>query len=108
MAKLEPKQIDTTSEEVTEREAEYVLDQRNIAELEDETRDFIAKRTLSAFFWLLAIILVGAPIYNAIITANHLNDNLLIDLSDLLQQYGSILGPVLGFVIGYYFKTKSS
>lgn len=69
--------------------------------VESQTRDFVAKTVVIAFFVLLATIIVGVPLYNSLVEPS---ENL--NLTDLLQQYSAILGPVLGFVIGYYFKLK--
>ncbi|HIA91787.1 TPA: hypothetical protein EYO12_01565 [Candidatus Saccharibacteria bacterium] len=70
------------------------------------TRDEIAKQSVKYFFVILTLLIVGIPTYNAAVSGDSNFDSLRLSLPDLMQQYGSILGPVLGFVIGYYFKSK--
>src|SRR5687767_14383630 len=94
------RQIDEVGDEIasSQDEADTITSQIPLIE---QTRDIIARTVVQMFFLLLAIILIGAPLYNANVASE-----LKLDLPDLLQQYSSILGPVLGFVIGYYFKVK--
>jgi hypothetical protein len=108
----EPKISSTSIDEQIERiysDIDLVgqLSASDLQRIESETRDFIARSTIKYFFMLFAVVLIGVPVYNFLVAANGLNTDLVLNLSDLMQQYGATLGPVLGFVIGYYFKTKS-
>ena len=88
---------------ITEQEDQIETDRTYLQQLIDtRTRDYIATLVAKAFFFLLAVILIGVQIYNA-----NVGETLRLSLSELLQQYASVLGPILGFVIGYYFKTKN-
>ncbi|HZP55707.1 MAG TPA: hypothetical protein VFB03_02985 [Candidatus Saccharimonadales bacterium] len=69
--------------------------------VDTKTRDFLARGVVIAFFSLLAVIIIGVPLYDAFVASDK-----RLDLTNILQQYSSILGPVLGFVLGYYFKSK--
>jgi type VI protein secretion system component VasF len=76
--------------------------------IEADTRRKLAERFLWAYFALLFILIVGIPIYNLV--AYRVADqeqSLQIPLSDILQTYSAIVGPTLGFVIAYYFKSKN-
>ncbi len=75
---------------------------------EDDTRHKIAKSYVRIYFILLGIIIIGVPIYNLVAyKATNSETILQIKLSDLIQTYSAIVGPTLGFVIAYYFKSKN-
>jgi hypothetical protein len=69
------------------------------------TRQRIARSFIKWYFVLLLIILVGIPIYNLIAFSVTNGDEYRLDLLDTIQGYSSIVGPLVGFVIGYYFKS---
>jgi len=73
-----------------------------------DTRQRIALIFLVAYFSLLALLLIGIPVYNLIAFHTTGNDKeLQISLNDVVQTYSAIVGPTLGFVIAYYFKSKN-
>jgi hypothetical protein len=75
---------------------------------DDDTRQWIARLFIILYFILLATLLIGIPIYNLIayrITGSA--DTLQIKLSDIVQTYSAVVGPTLGFVVAYYFKSRN-
>lgn len=100
MPKQKP-QFDEVGEELADLQSEIIADETADTPIVEQTRDYIARLVLKAFFFLFGAILIGGPIYNA-----NVQSELRLNLPDLLQQYAAILGPILGFVIGYYFKAK--
>lgn len=96
------RQIDEVGDELAGLQSEIVESKTREVPIVELTRDVIARTVVQVFFLLLAVILIGIPIYNANVASD-----LRLNLTDLLQQYSAILGPILGFVIGYYFKTKN-
>jgi hypothetical protein len=83
----------------------------SLLELEPEKRDAdtrqkIAKLFIIWYFALLLAILIGMPIYNLVAFATTGNEDLFVNMKDVLQVYSSIVGPLAGFVIAYYFKNK--
>lgn len=72
------------------------------------TRQKIARQFVLAYFGLLTILIVGIPIYNLIsYRVAGPKSGLEISLTDIIQTYSAIVGPTLGFVIAYYFKTRN-
>jgi hypothetical protein len=76
--------------------------------IEADTRRRIAERFVILYFVILIILTIGVPIYNLVAfrIGNH-DQSLQIGLRDILQTYSAIVGPTLGFVIAYYFKSKN-
>lgn len=72
-----------------------------------ETRDDLAKMLVAVFAALLIIIIVFGPIYNALLSNQANFDSIRLDIDGLLQSLSTVMGPVIGFVIGYYFKSRS-
>lgn len=81
------------------------------AELEPSdtwTRHKVALLFVGAYFFLLTILIIGIPLYNLFAFKVTYSENvLIIPLGDTVQGYSAIVGPALGFVIGYYFKTRN-
>jgi hypothetical protein len=74
---------------------------------DDDTRQWIARLFIILYFMLLAVLLVGIPVYNLVayrVTGG--SDTLQIPLSDIVQTYSAVVGPTLGFVVAYYFKSR--
>lgn len=66
----------------------------------DTKRSHIAMVFVYGYMITVAIIIIGAPVYNAIVLSQPEG----IDIERILAQVGTLLGSPLGFVIGYYFK----
>ncbi|MBF9434647.1 hypothetical protein HA133_01690 [Mycobacteroides chelonae] len=66
----------------------------------DTKRAHIALVFVYGYMALVAIIIVGAPLFNAFFTSSKEP----LDVERILSQVGSLIGAPLGFVIGYYFK----
>lgn len=66
----------------------------------DTKRAHIAMVFVYGYMITVAIIIVGAPLFNAILAGSREP----IDIERILAQVGSLIGAPLGFVIGYYFK----
>jgi hypothetical protein len=69
----------------------------------DKSRKHIAFVFVYGYIAIVAIIIVGVPLYNAL--ALHRPDTLELDKT--LAQVGALIGSPLGFVVGYYFKEDS-
>lgn len=101
---LEIKSLDKVAEE--QRQVEDL--KRPQAQANDaDTRQKIARQFVTIYFVILALIVVGAPTYNLIAFKVTGGNNLQIKLGDIMQTYAAVVGPTLGFVIGYYFKSKN-
>ena len=77
----------------------------NPQEHNDKTRSKIALLFVRSFFFLIATVVIGIPLYNLIPRPTGAEPLILKDI--LLAVSGLISGP-LGFVIGHYFKSDSS
>ena len=71
------------------------------SKLDNKSRSKIAYWLTIAFIALAAVIIVGAPVYNATIGKDS-----QIDIGKLLNGFGVLFGTAFGFVLGYYFKDK--
>ena len=71
------------------------------------TRDKMAKSFMRWYFGLLTLIIVGIPIYSLLARVATGGDEYKVELLDIVQGYSSIVGPLFGFVIAYYFKNKN-
>jgi len=80
----------------------------------DEDRSQIANRIVLAFLLAVGLVLVGVPIYNlyafrhAPIAVDTRPAIQPLDLGNTLTEVGTILGPSVGFVVGFYFKDEVS
>ncbi len=70
---------------------------------DNRSRSRIAYGFTFAFIAFIGVILIGGPIYNAIVS-----EDKLLDVSDILSSFIGQFGAPLGFVLGYYFKDKNS
>jgi hypothetical protein len=66
----------------------------------DTKRAHIAMVFVYGYMLIVAIVIVGAPLFNAAFT----DSKEPLDVERILAQVGSLIGAPLGFVIGYYFK----
>jgi hypothetical protein len=66
----------------------------------DKSRKHIAFVFVYGYIILVALIVIGVPLYNAIA----LNKPDSLELDKILAQVGALIGSPLGFVVGYYFK----
>lgn len=66
----------------------------------DTKRAQIALVFVYGYMVTIAIIIIGAPLFNAYFTSSKEP----LDIERILSQVGSLIGAPLGFVIGYYFK----
>lgn len=72
-----------------------------------DTRQRIAKLFVIAYFALLGVVIIGAPLYNIwAFSVTHNDQALQLSLNDIIQTYSAVVGPTLGFVVAYYFKSK--
>lgn len=73
----------------------------------ERTKSTLAKWFLGGYFTMLIVILVYVPIYN-VITIKLLMGSIddLMNAKDAFIMVSSQLGPLLGFVLGYYFKSQ--
>jgi membrane protein YqaA with SNARE-associated domain len=66
----------------------------------DTKRAHIAMVFVYGYMITVAIVIVLAPLFNALFT----DSKEPLDVERILAQVGSLIGAPLGFVIGYYFK----
>lgn len=66
----------------------------------DTKRSQIALIFVRGYIIIISLIIIGAPLFNALLS----DAKTPIDIERLLSQVGSLIGAPLGFVIGYYFK----
>ena len=76
----------------------------NPKEHKDKTRSKIALHFTRYFFGLIAIALVGIPIYN--LWVQNCEDCIknYLDIKETLLALSGIISAPFGFVVGYYFK----
>lgn len=70
---------------------------------DNKSRSRIAYGFTFAFIAFIAIILIGGPIYNAIV-----DESKSLDIFELITTFVAQFGTPLGFVLGYYFKDKNN
>lgn len=82
---------------------------QNTQKQDVETRQQIAKLYVIVYFVILFLIIAGIPLYN-LWSYSVTNDPTLlqISLSDTIQTYSAVVGPTLGFVVAYYFKSSKN
>jgi hypothetical protein len=71
------------------------------------TRNKLARTIVNFYFWTLILIIVGIPVYNFLMTSQIDQPQNVISVKDALLTYSAIVGPTLGLVIAYYFKTRA-
>lgn len=76
------------------------------AQKDDDTRQEVARKFVKYYFVLLTLIIVGVPTYNAVMYGLAHNNDLAISLKDAILTYSAVVGPTVGLVVAYYFKTK--
>ena len=75
---------------------------------EDQTRQEVARKFVRYYFLILLIIIVGVPVYNYFIYNLTGDGKLFIDLKDAVLTYSAVVGPTMGLVVAYYFRTEKS
>ena len=99
----------TTRQEGTQEDVELGIKKMNAKTLnsniarDSQNRSKIASRLTWTFIGLIACIIILAPIYNSTIGKDS-----KLDINSLLESFNSVFGPVLGFVLGYYFKDRDN
>ncbi len=84
-----------------------IVAQSNKEQLDNETRQEIAKLVTWLYFGILILVIVGVPVYNLAAFTITNGSDYRFDLIDVLQGYQAVVGTLVGFVIAYYFKEKS-
>ena len=64
----------------------------------DQTRSKIALIFTWSYFILIALVVIGIPLYNIFFP------DMKLDIKDTLLVISSVIGGPFGFVVGYYFK----
>lgn len=75
-------------------------------EKDDDTRQEVARKFVRYYFLLLMLIIIGVPAYNATMYALVSNNDLAISFKDAILTYSAVVGPTVGLVVAYYFKSK--
>lgn len=73
---------------------------------DDDTRQEVARKFVRYYFLLLMLIIIGVPAYNALMYSMVHSNDLGISLKDAILTYSAVVGPTVGLVVAYYFKTK--
>jgi hypothetical protein len=73
---------------------------------DDSTRQEVAKKFVRYYFLLLTLIIIGVPAYNAVMYSMVHTNELSVSLKDAILTYSAVVGPTVGLVVAYYFKTK--
>lgn len=76
-------------------------------EKDDDTRQEVAKKFVKYYFLLLSLILIGIPAYNYFIYELTSDNALMLPLKDIILTYSAVVGPTMGLVVAYYFKTTT-
>lgn len=97
MSNIEQK-VSQARTEISDFEADF----RRSVEI---TRSRLASRFVGFYFLSLSGAFLGAASYNILIRANHFVDLQPIDVKEFLTVISGLIGPSLGFVIGYYFQS---
>jgi ABC-type Fe3+ transport system permease subunit len=76
-----------------------------------ESRKTIALTFVISFVVIVAVVVVGVPVYNAVVfhSARVVVEETTyqpLDMEKVLATLGTLLGTPLGFVVGYYFKEE--
>lgn len=71
-----------------------------------DTRQKIARIFVYFYFAIMIIVIIGVPAYNATMYALAGNNELAISLKDTILTYSAVVGPTVGLVVAYYFKSK--
>lgn len=74
---------------------------------DNRTRQGIAKKFVTYYFAILIVIIVGVPAYNLAAYALTGNSSLAISFKDAILTYSAVVGPTVGLVVAYYFKTRN-
>lgn len=86
-------------------EASSAIDASRIED--NRTRQGIAKKFVTYYFAILIVIIVGVPAYNLAAYALTGNSSLAISFKDAILTYSAVVGPTVGLVVAYYFKTRN-
>lgn len=88
------------------QEKEEIKEQFSEVQHDAKTRHELAGVFVICYFILFLIVLAGVPAYNFLVYAR-LNEaqELILPLKDILLAYSAIVGPTVGMVIAYYFKS---
>lgn len=84
------------AELVRQTEAPHIFDPQ---QHKDETRAKIALFVVKAYFYLIGAVLIGVPLYNLKVDAEH-----ILSVETLVSTLASATSGIFGFVVGYYFK----
>ena len=76
------------------------------SKVENSSRDSKSRSKIAFLFSIAFVMIVGALIIGGPIFNNVVDDESKIDILELLESFCSHFGIPLGFVLGYYFKTK--
>ncbi len=63
----------------------------------DDDRSKIALHLVSAFIVLNALVIILFPLYNLFIEPK-------LDIVETVIKFNGVFGPIIGFVVGHYFK----
>jgi len=81
--------------------------QQQSSQSDVDTRQHIAKNFIRWYFVLFLTILIGLPVFNLFANQITGGNEYKLDLLDVIQGFSSVVGPLVGFVIAYYFKSKN-
>lgn len=101
-SRLESK-IETIQEAAGQQRDEVIV---SSLEKDADTRQAVARKFVNYYFKILLLILLGIPVFNLFAYRVTGNTDLVIALKDMVLTYSAVVGPTLGLVVAYYFKSK--
>ncbi len=96
--------FDTLKDDLAKKDVEAL---KRASQAEGDTRNELARNFMRWYFWILVLLLVGIPVYNLVAHQVTGDDAYMLTPVDMIQTYTSVVGPLFGFVIAYYFKNKN-
>jgi hypothetical protein len=94
-----------TAENVGESSNELFESTYNPQEQKDKTRSEIALYFVKAYITLVIFLFVIVFAYNLILISIN-KDGLILEIKDIFPLVIGTVGTLLGFVLGYYFKSE--
>lgn len=93
------------TEEIQENLKETRETAYNSQQHKDKTRSEIALYFVKAYITVIIFVFVSVFVYNILLIQMG-RDNLLLEIKDIFPLVVGTVGTLLGFVLGYYFKSE--
>lgn len=90
-----------------DKESQEQLAQDIIAIQESDMRSNMARKFVHYYFGIMSLIIIGVPVYNYLMSRAD-KAALAISIKDALLTYSAVVGPTIGLVVAYYFKSDKN